>query len=70
MQIVRGLLADTPIILLDEPLTCLDKNAQALFEQYIEKNRNNKITVIISHIPFTCDLGKQAIIDNKSLFFK
>ena len=70
LQIVRGLLADTPIILLDEPLTCLDKNAQALFEQYIEKNRNNKITVNISHNPFTCDDGKQAIIDNKSLFFK
>lgn len=70
IQIVRGLLANTPILLLDEPLTCLDKNTQLLFEQYIEKNGNNKIIVIISHIPLTCNVGKLAIIDNKSLFFK
>lgn len=70
IQIIRGLLSDTPVLLLDEPLTCLDNNSQILLQKYIEEHSENKITIIIFHNPFVGMIGRKIIINNKSLFIK
>lgn len=54
----RALYHDPPILLLDEPATSLDQNAQTLTERIIAEARDSHIIIIISHAAETiarCD---------------
>ena len=51
MKLARVLLRDTPIYLLDEPFEYLDKELFTRISERIKKRLENKIVVIVSHLP-------------------
>lgn len=49
LNIVRGILLDKDIYVLDEPTSNLDKNTQILIINLIQKYLNNKTVIIVTH---------------------
>lgn len=68
IQVIRQILAKTPIILLDEPLTCLDKKSQRRLQEYIKQQKEQYITIVVSHVPLVLDDVKNFDLANKILY--
>jgi ABC-type transport system involved in cytochrome bd biosynthesis fused ATPase/permease subunit len=51
MKLARVLLRDTPIYLLDEPYEYLDSELMERISGRVKKRLENKIVVIVSHLP-------------------
>lgn len=51
VSIIKALLQDTPIILLDEPTESLDMEKKELVYQVLKKQSKEKLVVIVSHEP-------------------
>ena len=49
LSIARGLLRNTPILILDEPTSALDPTAEREFVQTLLAERENKLIIIIAH---------------------
>lgn len=49
LNIIRGILLDKEIYVLDEPTSNLDKNTEMLIVNLIEKHLNNKTVIIVTH---------------------
>ncbi|MEN8786292.1 MAG: ATP-binding cassette domain-containing protein, partial [Flavobacteriales bacterium] len=44
-----SILSDSPILLLDEPTSNLDKNAILWYQNLVQKNLNNRIVIVASN---------------------
>ncbi len=51
VKLLQAILADTPILLLDEPCTNLDETGVLQYRNWIDKYTNNKLVVIASNDP-------------------
>lgn len=49
ISIIRSLLRDSEIIVLDEPTSNLDKESKIFLLEYLEKIKSNKIIIIVTH---------------------
>lgn len=49
VALVRAVLSEGDVLLLDEPFTGLDEDSKRRVEQYIEKNRRNRIIIVATH---------------------
>lgn len=49
IAIVRGIISNPYVLILDEASSALDKNSKQDFYNYIQKTRSNRITLIITH---------------------
>jgi ABC-type multidrug transport system ATPase subunit len=49
MDIVRSLLHDPKLLLLDEPFSGLDKDSTRLFREYLEQHRKARTTILTTH---------------------
>lgn len=47
--IIRGLIKDSEILIMDEPTNSLDLNMKRLMKDLLKKYKNNKIIIIVSH---------------------
>jgi ABC-type bacteriocin/lantibiotic exporter with double-glycine peptidase domain len=51
LSLARALLQDRPILLLDEPLANIDEQSQKIFLKALDKIRQYKTCLVISHLP-------------------
>lgn len=49
LKLAQAIFSDTPLLLLDEPCTNLDKDGYALYQNLIQENCTNKIVIICSN---------------------
>lgn len=49
LKLAQAIFSDTPLLLLDEPCTNLDKEGYALYQHLIQENCTNKIVIICSN---------------------
>lgn len=49
VSLIRGLIRNTPVFILDEPTSMLDENTKKLVINYIESIKNDKTIIIITH---------------------
>lgn len=49
IAVIRALLKDSPIIILDEPTSAFDKNSTLILKNYLNKVKSNKIIILITH---------------------
>jgi zinc transport system ATP-binding protein len=49
LALARALLSDPSILLLDEPITGLDKRASDIMENYLKKAKGSKLIFIVTH---------------------
>jgi ABC-type multidrug transport system ATPase subunit len=49
LDIVRSLLHNPRLLLLDEPFSGLDKESTRLFREYLEQERKNRTTILTTH---------------------
>ncbi|KXK36446.1 MAG: ABC transporter ATP-binding protein [Saprospiraceae bacterium] len=61
IQLALAILSDTPILLMDEPTSFLDKNAKSWFHDMVLKYRNDRLIVIASNDPFDLELCSKQI---------
>lgn len=71
VAIARALVADSPIILADEPTGAIDtKNAEQLMEFLSEINKNGKTVIVVTHSDFVADYAKRVIQLNDGLIIR
>jgi ABC-type bacteriocin/lantibiotic exporter with double-glycine peptidase domain len=46
LKLALAVFSDTPLLLLDEPLTNLDKTGEDFFQSLIEKHTSNRLVVV------------------------
>ncbi len=61
IQLALAILSDTPILLMDEPTSFLDKNAKSWFHDMVLKYRNDRLIVIASNDPFDLELCSKLV---------
>jgi ABC-type multidrug transport system ATPase subunit len=49
LKLAQAIFSDTPLLLLDEPCTNLDKEGYGLYQNLIQENCTNKIVIICSN---------------------
>lgn len=59
--------SDTPILLLDEPTSNLDKNGVDWYQQHLAENVANRLVIICSNQPYEYELCKRIIHIQDSL---
>ncbi len=52
ISIIRTLLKDTDLLIFDEPTSAMDDKSKIKFINYLEKIKNNKIIIIVTHDTF------------------
>ncbi len=71
VAIARALVADSPIILADEPTGAIDtKNTEQLMEFLSEINKNGKTVIVVTHSDFVADYAKRVIQLNDGLIIR
>ena len=60
--IVRAVLSDSNILILDEPLTGLDETNQKIVLKYIDKHLNGRILIAASHSDIFTDYGSTIVL--------
>lgn len=64
----RAIFNDSPIIILDEPTSSMDKSTEALMIQILEKIKVNKIIIMITHKPeIARRSNKIFVLENKQI---
>ncbi|QTA38341.1 ATP-binding cassette domain-containing protein [Thermosipho ferrireducens] len=61
LGILRGILKDTPIIIMDEPTAFLDNSTAKIIIENINKNFKDKTILIFSHDPIVLDFSDEII---------
>lgn len=61
LKLAQAIFTDTPILLLDEPCTNLDKEGYALYHQLINTYCNNKLVIICSNDEAEIDFCSERI---------
>ncbi len=59
IQIIKAFIGSPELIILDEPLTLLDRNSKNFLTKYLEELKNDKLLLVSSHI----DEGLSGIAD-------
>lgn len=65
--IARALLLDPPIIVLDEPTSCMDNSTEAAFKQRLEQVLGDKTLVLVTHRSSLLSLVDRLIIVDNGL---
>lgn len=61
IQLALALMSDTPVLLLDEPTSFLDKNTKEWFVDLLVKYRSDRIIIVASNDQFDLNLCDQII---------
>lgn len=67
IEIVRALLKNTDILIMDEPSSSIDKDALKLLCKVINQFKNNKIIIIVTHDSRIIELSDYVLDLNKNL---
>ena len=68
LDIVRSLIHDPELLLLDEPFSGLDKDTTADFREYLEEYRDKRTTIVTTHnLAFGADLCDEYVTLRKGI---
>jgi ABC-type multidrug transport system fused ATPase/permease subunit len=62
IAIARALLMDTPILILDEPTSAVDRESEDLIMQALRRLISGRTVIIISHRQSTTELAQRAVV--------
>ncbi|MBK8516437.1 MAG: ATP-binding cassette domain-containing protein [Saprospiraceae bacterium] len=61
IQLALALLSDTPVLLMDEPTSFLDKNAKIWFKDLLDKSKSERVVIIASNDQFDLELCDEVV---------
>lgn len=70
IAIIRSLLKDSPLIILDEPTSAFDRSSTMILKDYLKKIRSNKIIILITHDSLLMDPSYKIINFGTKLFYE
>jgi ABC-type multidrug transport system fused ATPase/permease subunit len=62
IAIARAFLKDAPLLILDEPTSCLDPESERLIRQSLERLMQNRTVLVIAHRRNTIASAQQIIV--------
>jgi ATP-binding cassette subfamily B protein len=67
LSVIRALISDKPIVLMDEPTSSLDFDSEQKICYLIQKYKKNKLIVVASHSDYFLEISDKVFVINKGV---